>query len=290
MSVAPLKLPWATEALVRDTSAALARARLAPRRAHGRARADRGHAGRAEPALHPLPRPARGRLRRGRAVSADSRRSTATTRPCRPGRRRSSMSTSDGSWRGCWRPRRARPGFSSRRSTRRRASIPTSCVALLEGGASLPADDAFGQVARAFSTVGLFVHVPDGRRARRTDRLRWSHGRSGFALISRTILRARSWSPRAGVRGAGRRARRATGSVGKQADIACGGARPRSTSRRAPRSTSRASRTSGRRRPRSSRARHASGRTPRSAGRPRAWARVSSAAASRTCSTGVAPR
>ena len=32
----------------------------------------------------------------------------------------------------------------------------------LEGGASLPGDDAFGQVARALSSLGIVIHVPDG--------------------------------------------------------------------------------------------------------------------------------
>ena len=58
----------------------------------------------------------------------------------------------------------------------------------IEGGASLPADDAFGQVARAFATVGLFIHVPDDVGLTGPVVLRWTHGRAGFGLIGRTIL------------------------------------------------------------------------------------------------------
>jgi Fe-S cluster assembly protein SufB len=59
---------------------------------------------------------------------------------------------------------------------------------VIESGASLPADDTFGQVARAFSTVGLFVHVPDGVELAGPIVLRWSHGRPGAGLIGRTVL------------------------------------------------------------------------------------------------------
>lgn len=58
----------------------------------------------------------------------------------------------------------------------------------IEGGGSLPADDAFGQVARAFSTLGLVIHVPDGVSLDRPIVLRWSHGAPGFGFISRTIV------------------------------------------------------------------------------------------------------
>jgi Fe-S cluster assembly scaffold protein SufB len=58
----------------------------------------------------------------------------------------------------------------------------------VEGGASLPDDDAFGQVARAFSTVGLFVHVPAGTSLDGPVVVRWSHGAAGVSLVSRTIL------------------------------------------------------------------------------------------------------
>ncbi|HKZ91371.1 MAG TPA: SufD family Fe-S cluster assembly protein, partial [Candidatus Limnocylindrales bacterium] len=60
---------------------------------------------------------------------------------------------------------------------------------LIEGGASLPADDAFGQVTRALSSLGLVIYVPDGVSLGRPIVLRWSHGAPGYALVSRTIVR-----------------------------------------------------------------------------------------------------
>jgi len=60
---------------------------------------------------------------------------------------------------------------------------------LIESGRSLPADDPFGQVARASSTLGIVIHVPDGLELDRPIVLRWSQGASGFGLISRTIVR-----------------------------------------------------------------------------------------------------
>ena len=58
----------------------------------------------------------------------------------------------------------------------------------IEGGGSLPADDAFGQVSRALSSVGLVIHVPDGVSLEQPIVLRWSHGEPGFGLVSRTIV------------------------------------------------------------------------------------------------------
>jgi Fe-S cluster assembly scaffold protein SufB len=58
----------------------------------------------------------------------------------------------------------------------------------IEGGLSLPADDAFGQVARALSTVGLFVHVPDGVELSAPLLVRWTHGRPGFGFLSRAVV------------------------------------------------------------------------------------------------------
>jgi Fe-S cluster assembly scaffold protein SufB len=59
---------------------------------------------------------------------------------------------------------------------------------LIEGGGSLPADDAFSQVARAFHSLGLFVHVPANVELKAPIVLRWSAGASGFGLISRTVI------------------------------------------------------------------------------------------------------
>jgi Fe-S cluster assembly scaffold protein SufB len=67
-------------------------------------------------------------------------------------------------------------------------SHPDLLRGFIEGGASLPDDDAFGHVARAFSTVGLFVHVPAGVNLERPIVIRWSQAASGYGLISRTIV------------------------------------------------------------------------------------------------------
>ncbi len=59
---------------------------------------------------------------------------------------------------------------------------------VIEGGASLPADDAFAQVARALASLGVFIHVPDGVTIEQPIVLRWGSGAPGFGLISRTIV------------------------------------------------------------------------------------------------------
>ncbi len=58
----------------------------------------------------------------------------------------------------------------------------------IDGGGSLPADDAFGQVARALHSLGLVVHVPAGVELKAPIVIRWSAGAPGFGLISRTII------------------------------------------------------------------------------------------------------
>jgi Fe-S cluster assembly scaffold protein SufB len=65
---------------------------------------------------------------------------------------------------------------------------PELLKGLLEDGGSLPADDAFGQVARAFYSLGLFIHVPDDVELKAPIVLRWSAGAAGFGLISRTLI------------------------------------------------------------------------------------------------------
>jgi Fe-S cluster assembly scaffold protein SufB len=59
---------------------------------------------------------------------------------------------------------------------------------LVEGGASLPADDAFAHVSRALSSLGLVIHVPDGTNLEAPLVIRWSQGASGYGLVSRTIV------------------------------------------------------------------------------------------------------
>jgi Fe-S cluster assembly scaffold protein SufB len=65
---------------------------------------------------------------------------------------------------------------------------PELVQTFIEGGGSLPADDAFGQVARAFHTLGLVVHVPAGVQLARPIVIRWSHGAPGFGLVSRSLI------------------------------------------------------------------------------------------------------
>ena len=58
----------------------------------------------------------------------------------------------------------------------------------IEGGRSLPADDAFAQVARAASVIGVLVLVPAGVTMDAPIVLRWGAGVSGRGLISRTVV------------------------------------------------------------------------------------------------------
>jgi len=67
-------------------------------------------------------------------------------------------------------------------------SHPQLLRAITAGGASLPADDAFAHVARALSTLGLFIHVPAGVDLQRPIVLRWSQVTQGHGLISRTLV------------------------------------------------------------------------------------------------------
>jgi Fe-S cluster assembly protein SufD len=59
---------------------------------------------------------------------------------------------------------------------------------VLEGGQSLPADDRLAQLTRAASGAGVLVHVPAGMVLERPIVVRWSVGRAGRALLSRTVL------------------------------------------------------------------------------------------------------
>jgi Fe-S cluster assembly protein SufD len=69
------------------------------------------------------------------------------------------------------------------------ATRPELVRDLIDGGRSLPGDDAFAQVSRAFASLGIVIHVPDGLSLDRPIVLRWSQGAAGFGLISRTIIR-----------------------------------------------------------------------------------------------------
>ena len=68
------------------------------------------------------------------------------------------------------------------------AETPELVRPLIEGGVSLPVDDTFGQVARAFHSLGLFIHVPADVELEAPIVLRWSTGASGFGLVNRTVI------------------------------------------------------------------------------------------------------
>jgi Fe-S cluster assembly scaffold protein SufB len=65
---------------------------------------------------------------------------------------------------------------------------PQILRAAIEGGATIAADDAFGQVARAASTLGLVIHVPAGTELDEPLVLRWQAGQSGRGLVSRLLM------------------------------------------------------------------------------------------------------
>ena len=65
---------------------------------------------------------------------------------------------------------------------------PEALRAAIEGGVSLPADDAFGQVARAVATLGLLIHVPEGLSLEAPILIRWDLGTAGRGLVSRTVV------------------------------------------------------------------------------------------------------
>ncbi len=60
--------------------------------------------------------------------------------------------------------------------------------AVLEGGATLPQNDKFAQVARALSAFGLLVHVPAGAQVDGPLVIRWVAGQPGRGLVSRTLV------------------------------------------------------------------------------------------------------
>ena len=68
------------------------------------------------------------------------------------------------------------------------ADSPELVREFIEGGGSVPHDDAFGQVARAFHSLGVFIHVPAGTDLEAPIVLRWSAGAPGFGLVSRTVI------------------------------------------------------------------------------------------------------
>jgi Fe-S cluster assembly scaffold protein SufB len=67
-------------------------------------------------------------------------------------------------------------------------SRPEVLREVIDQGASLPADDAFAQVARAVATLGLLIHVPEGLSLSAPIVLRWDLGTAGRGLVSRTVI------------------------------------------------------------------------------------------------------
>jgi Fe-S cluster assembly scaffold protein SufB len=65
---------------------------------------------------------------------------------------------------------------------------PELLRAVIDGGASLPANDKFAQFARSHSSMGVFVHVPAGVALEQPIVLRWGAGMPGKGLISRTVI------------------------------------------------------------------------------------------------------
>ena len=65
---------------------------------------------------------------------------------------------------------------------------PDALRAAIEGGESLPTDDAFGQVARAVATLGILIHVPEGLSLTAPILVRWDLGTAGRGIVSRTVI------------------------------------------------------------------------------------------------------
>jgi Fe-S cluster assembly scaffold protein SufB len=68
------------------------------------------------------------------------------------------------------------------------ADRPDVLRSVIDGGASLPDNDAFAQVARAVSTLGLLIHVPEGLSLAAPIVIRWDLGTAGRGLVSRTVV------------------------------------------------------------------------------------------------------
>lgn len=59
---------------------------------------------------------------------------------------------------------------------------------VIDGGASLPADDKFAQFARSHAALGVLVHVPKGVALEQPIVVRWSAGAPGRGLVSRLVV------------------------------------------------------------------------------------------------------
>ena len=69
------------------------------------------------------------------------------------------------------------------------ARDPDGLRADLEGGATLPGDDRFAALVRAFWSQGVRLVVPDGVTLARPILVRWAAGVPDRALLSRTLVR-----------------------------------------------------------------------------------------------------
>ena len=58
----------------------------------------------------------------------------------------------------------------------------------LEGNATLPAGDAFAQVARAASSLGVLIHLPTGARLQEPIVVRWLAPEPGQGAVTRTLI------------------------------------------------------------------------------------------------------
>jgi Fe-S cluster assembly scaffold protein SufB len=65
---------------------------------------------------------------------------------------------------------------------------PTLLRTLIEAGRTLPANDAFAQVARTASTIGILVHVPAGLELEQPIVLRWGSAAAGRGVVGRTVI------------------------------------------------------------------------------------------------------
>ncbi len=65
---------------------------------------------------------------------------------------------------------------------------PSALRDLLDGGTSLPVNDKLAALARAFWNQGVLLRVPGGVRLERPIVVRWSAGRPGRGLLTRTIV------------------------------------------------------------------------------------------------------
>ena len=59
---------------------------------------------------------------------------------------------------------------------------------VIDGGASLPANDKFAQFARSHAALGLLIHVPRNVALEQPIVVRWSAGTPGRGLVSRTVI------------------------------------------------------------------------------------------------------